>query len=63
MYAKYAELRDSKGFKDSDVAKATGIYQSTFTDWKNGKSTPKIDKLLKVANFFGVPIDVFLKER
>ena len=30
MYEIYCKLRDSKGMKDSDVAKATGITKSTF---------------------------------
>ena len=29
------------------VAKATGISATTFTDWKNGRSVPKADKLLQ----------------
>ena len=29
------------------VSKATGIPGSTFTDWKNGRSSPKSDKLRK----------------
>ena len=41
MYEIYCKLRDSKGMKDSDVAKATGITKSTFSDWKNGRSNPK----------------------
>lgn len=61
MYAKYIELRDSKGLRDADVSKATNIPASTFTDWKTGKSKPKIEKLLKLAEFFGVPIETFLK--
>ena len=44
-YERYCRIRDSKGFKDADVAKATGIYKSTFSDWKYGRSVPKIDKL------------------
>ena len=40
MYEIYCKLRDSKGMKDSDVAKATGITKSTFSDWKNGRSNP-----------------------
>lgn len=40
--------------KDSDVAKATGITKSTFSDWKNGRSNPKDAKLQKIANLFGV---------
>lgn len=61
MYAKYVELRDKAGVRDADVAKATGIYPSVFTDWKNGKSNPKLDKLMKIAEFFNVSIEVFVK--
>ena len=61
MYAKYVELRDAKGFRDADVAKGTGIPASTFTDWKNGKSAPKLEKLLKIALFLGVSIEEFAK--
>lgn len=57
MYAKYVELRDKKKLRDSEVARATGIAPSVFTDWKNGKCNPKVDKLLKIADFFGVTLD------
>ena len=40
------------------VAKATGIPNSTFTDWKNGRSSPKADKLIKIADHFGVSLDL-----
>lgn len=49
-YEKYALIRDEKGMKDSDVAKKAGIYQSIFSDWKKGKSQPKLDKLQKIAD-------------
>ena len=62
MYAKYAELRDSIGLRDADVSAATGIPQSTFTDWKTGRSKPKLEKLLKIAKFFGVSVEVFAEE-
>lgn len=42
------------------VSKETGISASTFTDWKNGRSVPKADKMMKIASFFGVSIDVLL---
>jgi transcriptional regulator with XRE-family HTH domain len=48
-YEKYAELRDSKGLKDSDIAKITNIPQSTFTAWKKGDYMPKADKMEKIA--------------
>ncbi len=38
------------------VSKETGIAQSTFSDWKRGRSTPKADKLKKIADYFGIDI-------
>lgn len=60
MYEIYCKLRDSKGVKDSDVVKATGITKSTFSDWKSGRSKPKNDKLQKIADYFGVTIDYLM---
>ena len=57
MYKRYCELRDKAGVKDGAVAKATGITRSTFTDWKNGRSAPKADKMKKIADYFGVSVD------
>ncbi len=42
------------------VSKETGIAASTFTDWKNGRSCPKADKLKRIAAFFGVSLDEML---
>lgn len=61
MYEKYEELRDAKGVNDAKVSEATGIPRSTFTDWKQGRSKPKVEKLLKLAEFFGVSVEVFVK--
>ena len=46
---------------DYQVAKATGIHQSTFTDWKNGRSKPGVEKLAKIAKVFGCQIEDFLE--
>lgn len=60
MYEIYCRLRDQKGFKDSDVARITGITKSTFSDWKSGRSNPKNDKLQKIADCLGVSISCLL---
>lgn len=57
MYEIYCKLRDERGVKDADVVKETGITKSTFSDWKNGRSKPKNDKLQKIADYFGVTLD------
>lgn len=62
MYSKYVELRDKKGVTDYAVAQATGIGKSTFSDWKSGRSKPKVEKLQKIADYFGVSIEKLLAE-
>lgn len=39
------------------VSKSTGISATTFTDWKNGRSVPKADKLKRIADHFGISLD------
>lgn len=61
MYERYVELRDKKGVTDYRVSKDTGISRSTFTDWKNGRSAPKVEKLLLLAKYFDVPVEYLIK--
>lgn len=60
-YTKFAALLSERNLKVAEVAKITEISPSTFSDWKNGKYTPKIDKIQKIAEFFNVPISYFLE--
>ena len=57
MYEIYCKLRDKRGMKDADVARETGITKSTFSDWKNGRSSPKDAKIKKIADLFGVSVE------
>lgn len=61
MYTKYAALRDEKGVSDYRVSQDTGILVSTLSDWKAGRYSPKIDKIKKLADYFGVSIEYFLE--
>lgn len=61
MYEKYIALRDKKGVTDYRIAVDTGIPKSTFTDWKSGRSQPKVDKLKILADYFDVSIEYFLE--
>ena len=49
-YERYSQIRDSRGLKDSDVARRAAMQQSVLSDWKNGKSTPKMDKMIRIAD-------------
>lgn len=60
MYAIFEKLLQDKGVTPYKVAKETGIATATLSDWKNGKSTPKADKMQKIADYFGVTLDYLL---
>ena len=42
------------------LSKDTGISPSTFSDWKSGRSSPKADKLRRIAEYFGISTDTLL---
>lgn len=56
-YSVFEQLLESRGTTVYQVSKATHIAASTFTDWKNGRSTPKTDKLARIADYFSVSLD------
>lgn len=62
MYETFNKLLEERNLTAYQVAKATGLSQTLFSDWKSGKYTPKVDKLIKLAEFFEVPLEVFLKK-
>lgn len=60
MYEIFSKLLHDRGVKAADVSRATGISQTVFSEWKKGKSTPKTDKLQKIADFFNVPLSFLM---
>lgn len=60
MYEIFSNLLQKYGVTAYKVSKETGVSQSTLSDWKRGISTPKQDKLQKIANYFGVSLTYLL---
>lgn len=60
MYEIFEQLLQKHKITAYKVGKVTGIASSTFTDWKNGRSIPKQDKLQKIADYFNVPLEYLL---
>lgn len=56
MYEIFEQLLQKYGITPYKISKETGITQSTLSDWKRGISTPKQDKLQKIADYFGVSL-------
>ncbi len=59
-YARFEALLRARNLTVYRVSKGTGIAASTFSDWKSGRSTPKADKLARIADFFSVSMDTLL---
>lgn len=60
MYKVFETLLSTHGVSAYQVAKATGISTGSLSDWKKGRSSPKADKLQKIADYFGVTVDYLL---
>lgn len=53
MYEIFAKLMKAKGCTAYQVAKETGIAQSTLSDWKNGKACQKQRRFRKLQIILG----------
>lgn len=60
MYEIFEMLLKERNVTAYRVAKETGITTATLTSWKQGKYTPKQEKLQKIADYFGVSLDFLL---
>lgn len=60
MYEVFSKLLQIYGVTPYKVSKETGISQSTLSDWKKGKITPKSDTMKKIADYFGVSVDYLM---
>ena len=59
-FHKVEELVNKRGITLYALAKELGFAKSLFSDWKSGKSMPKTDKLIKIADYFGVSVEYLI---
>ena len=60
MYEIFEQLLFKYGVTAYKVAKETGITTATLSNWKQGRYTPKQDKLQKIADYFGVSLEYLM---
>ena len=60
MYEIFEQLLQKNSVTAYKVSKETGVTQSTLSDWKRGRSTPKSDNMKKIADYFGVSVDYLM---
>jgi len=61
LYKEFEKLLQEHKTTINRVAVETGIPRTVLYDWKSGRSTPKVDKMIKIADFFNVPLESLVK--
>ncbi len=60
MWEIFEKLCKERGVTTYRVAEATGIKTSAFSAWKAGRYNFKLDKLMKIAEFFDVSLEYLM---
>ena len=50
-------LMQERGVKASDVARQTGIKKAAISKWKTERTSPGVNALVLLADYFGVTVD------
>ena len=58
IYERIKSLRKSKGLSQWKLEKQLGFSNGSISKWKN--STPKVERLQKLADFFGVSVEYLM---
>lgn len=53
-------LRRDTGYTATETAKKLGLPYTTYVSYEQGKREPSISCLIKLANYFDVPLDTLL---
>ena len=53
-------LIEEHGLKPTPFGISIGLSNSAFTDWRKGKSFPKLETIIKISNYFCVSIDYII---
>ena len=54
-------LRKSKGFSQEELADKIGVSRQAVSKWESEQSTPDLEKIIVMSDFFGVTTDYILK--
>ncbi len=55
------KLRKAKGMSQEDLADKIGVSRQAVSKWESQQSTPDLDKIILLSDFFGVTTDYLLK--
>lgn len=59
---KILHLRTQKGLSQLELAEQLGVSRQSVSKWETGQSVPDLDKLIKLADLFGITVDELVRE-
>lgn len=59
-FQRVEKLANEKGITFYAIAKNLELARSLFSDWKSGKSMPKTDKLIKIAEYLETTVEYII---
>lgn len=59
---KIIDLRKKNGLSQEQLAAKLGVSRQSVSKWEGAQSTPDMDKILKLADLFGVSTDYLLRD-
>ena len=55
-------LRKRKKLSQEELGQLTGLNRGNIASYENGSAEPKICNMLKMAEFFGIPLNLFARQ-
>lgn len=59
---KLVQLRREKGYTQEQFADLLSVSRQSVSKWESGQSTPELNKLIIIADIFGVTVDNLVRE-
>ena len=59
---KICTLRTGKGLSQEDLAQRLEVSRQSVSKWETGQSVPDLEKIIKLADLFGVSVDELVRE-
>ena len=58
---KILSLRTARGMSQDDLAEQLEVSRQSVSKWETGQSTPDLDKIIRLADLFGVTVDELVR--
>lgn len=58
---KIFKLRSEKNLSQGDISELLGVSRQSVSKWENDGAVPDLDKIIKLAEIFGITIDELVK--